>query len=53
VLGDTAGGWALPDRARAVIDREYVLAAAGLLAADHPGVAGALAETLLTPERDR
>ncbi|BCY08097.1 glutamate mutase L [Actinoplanes sp. L3-i22] len=53
VLGDTAGGWALPDRARAVIDREYVLAAAGLLAVDQPAVAGALADTLLAAGRDR
>ncbi|AEV83695.1 glutamate mutase [Actinoplanes sp. SE50] len=47
VLHDTAGGWALPDRARTVIDKEYVLAAAGLLATDHPAVSGALLQTLL------
>ena len=35
VLGDTAGGWAVPAAARTVVDREYVLAAAGLLAIDH------------------
>ncbi|GLW28560.1 glutamate mutase L [Actinoplanes regularis] len=49
VLGDTAGGWALPDRARSVVDREYVLAAAGLLAVDQPVAAGGLLDTLLTP----
>jgi uncharacterized protein (TIGR01319 family) len=53
VLGDTAGGWALPDRARAVVDSAYVLAAAGLLAVDHPAVAGALADTLLAAGPDR
>ncbi|MEV6303511.1 glutamate mutase L [Actinoplanes sp. NPDC051861] len=42
VLGDVVGGWAPPERAKAVIDDQYVLAAAGLLAVDHPQVAGAL-----------
>ncbi|WP_343448179.1 glutamate mutase L [Micromonospora oryzae] len=42
VLSDHAGGWAVPRAARAVVDVEYVLAAAGLLAADHPQAAGAL-----------
>ncbi|MEV5691195.1 glutamate mutase L [Micromonospora globbae] len=42
VLADHAGGWALPRAARAVVDVEYVLAAGGLLAAEHPQVAGAL-----------
>ncbi|UQU61512.1 glutamate mutase L [Couchioplanes caeruleus] len=46
VLGDTAGGWALPRTTRRVIDREYVLAAAGLLAEDHPGPAAALVNGL-------
>jgi hypothetical protein len=35
VLGDTAGGWAAPATARTVVDEQYVLAAAGLLAIDH------------------
>jgi uncharacterized protein (TIGR01319 family) len=39
VLGDTAGGWAAPAAARRVVDSRYVLAAAGLLAAEHPGAA--------------
>lgn len=43
VLRDSAGGWKLPRRARAVVDVHYVLAAAGLLAADHPSAATTLA----------
>ncbi|MEU4238462.1 glutamate mutase L [Actinoplanes sp. NPDC026619] len=46
VLGDTAGGWAAPATARVVIDERYVLAAAGLLASDHPQAASALLNTL-------
>ena len=46
VLGDTAGGWAAPAGAKRVIDTEYVLAAAGLLATDHPAVAAGLVNTL-------
>ncbi|MFG2052510.1 glutamate mutase L [Micromonospora sp. NPDC048930] len=42
VLTDHAGGWPLPRAARPVVDVDYVLAAAGLLAADHPGAAAAL-----------
>ena len=42
VLGDTAGGWAAPVTARQKIDSAYVLAAAGLLAADHPDTAAGL-----------
>jgi uncharacterized protein (TIGR01319 family) len=42
VLGDTAGGWAAPATARRMIDTRYVLAAAGLLAADHRSVAAGL-----------
>ncbi|MEV0326775.1 glutamate mutase L [Micromonospora echinospora] len=47
VLGDHAGGWAVPRAARAVVDASYVLAAAGLLAADHPQVARAVLRTHL------
>ena len=36
VLTDHAGGWALPRAAPWSIDADYVLAPAGLLAADHP-----------------
>jgi uncharacterized protein (TIGR01319 family) len=46
VLGDTAGGWPIPDRAKRVIDTEYVLAAAGLLAGDHPDAAHRLLNAL-------
>ncbi|WP_446214800.1 glutamate mutase L [Micromonospora sp. IBHARD004] len=42
VLGDHAGGWPLPRAARPVVDVDYVLAAGGLLAADHPTAARAL-----------
>ncbi|MBB2949250.1 uncharacterized protein (TIGR01319 family) [Actinoplanes lutulentus] len=47
VLGDLAGGWAMPEQARTVVDAEYVLAAAGLLSADHPEAAAGLLNTLL------
>jgi uncharacterized protein (TIGR01319 family) len=46
VLGDAAGGWAAPRSARRVIDSEYVLAAAGLLAEDHPVAAAGLVNSL-------
>ncbi|GAA3960178.1 glutamate mutase L [Actinoplanes auranticolor] len=46
VLGDTAGGWAAPAGARRAVDTEYVLAAAGLLAAEHPRAAAALVDAL-------
>jgi uncharacterized protein (TIGR01319 family) len=41
-LNDHAGGWALPRSARVVLDVDGVLAAAGLLAGDHPEAAVAL-----------
>jgi uncharacterized protein (TIGR01319 family) len=41
-LADHAGGWPLPRHARVVIDTDYVLAPAGLLAAEHPAAARAL-----------
>lgn len=47
VLGDLAGGWAVPERARTVVDDQYVLAAAGLLAAEHPAAAAGLLSVLL------
>jgi uncharacterized protein (TIGR01319 family) len=46
VLGDVAGGWALPRAPRRIVDGEYVLAAAGLLAEDHPWVAGELVASM-------
>jgi hypothetical protein len=42
VLDDRVGGWRLPERAQTTVDRDYVLAAAGLLAADHPDAAASL-----------
>ena len=36
VLADHGGGWALPREPTIAIDADYVLAAAGLLAAEHP-----------------
>ena len=36
---DVAGGWQLPRRPRVVVDHDYVLAAAGLLADRHPQAA--------------
>ncbi|MGC5051659.1 glutamate mutase L [Micromonospora sp. DT48] len=47
VLTDHAGGWALPRAARPVVDTDYVLAAAGLLAEEHPVAARALVRPLL------
>jgi uncharacterized protein (TIGR01319 family) len=46
VLGDAAGGWAAPAAARTVVDEQYVLAAAGLLAIDHRDAARALVNAL-------
>jgi uncharacterized protein (TIGR01319 family) len=50
VLGPSVGrdaDWQLPERAQVVMDTEYVLAAAGLLAADHPDAAYRLVSRLL------
>ncbi|MDO9494337.1 MAG: glutamate mutase L, partial [Nocardioides sp.] len=47
VGADLEDGWQLPERARVVVDTSYVLAAVGLLAADHPSAAYRLALTLL------
>ena len=52
-LADHAGGWLLPERPRAVVDSHYVLAAAGLLAADHPRAAARLLRTHLGGADDR
>ncbi|MEV6522594.1 glutamate mutase L [Longispora sp. NPDC051575] len=41
-LSDHAGSWPTPRAAHRHVDRAYVLAAAGLLAEDHPDVARAL-----------
>ncbi len=44
---DHAGGWRVAERARAVVDDHYVLFAAGLLRAEHPRAAAALARHVL------
>jgi uncharacterized protein (TIGR01319 family) len=50
VVNDHAGGWATPAHATIVVDRRYVLAAAGLLAGEHPSAAlRLLCDHLLTP----
>ncbi|HET8664793.1 MAG TPA: glutamate mutase L [Nocardioides sp.] len=38
-VGQVEGGWQLPQHAQVTVDQQYVLAAAGLLAAPHPEVA--------------
>ncbi|NYD43004.1 glutamate mutase L [Nocardioides panaciterrulae] len=43
------GGWQLPERPRVVVDADYVLAAAGLLAGQHPDAAYRLAMRVLDP----
>ena len=43
---DLAGGWQLPRDPEVVVDRDYVLAAAGLLAEDHPQEAYVLVSRL-------
>ena len=50
VLGPSIGhdgDWQLPEQARVVVDHDYVLAAAGLLAAEHPEAASRLVTSLL------
>ncbi|WP_107771225.1 glutamate mutase L [Nocardioides sediminis] len=42
------GGWQLPRSPRVVVDRDYVLAAAGLLVAEHPVAAHRLVQRLAT-----
>ena len=44
---DLEGGWQLPRAPRVVVDSDYVLAAAGLLAEDHPQEAHALVSRLV------
>jgi hypothetical protein len=49
VLGrhlDASADWQLPEAPRAVVDHDYVLAPAGLLADEHPEAAYALLQTL-------
>ncbi|MFZ5846284.1 MAG: glutamate mutase L [Actinomycetota bacterium] len=46
LLADDGQGWQLPEKPRVAVDTDYVLAAAGLLAEDHPGAAYRLLERL-------
>ena len=45
--GDDADGWQLPRAPRRIVDRDYVLAPAGLLAEQHPEAAYRLLQSLL------
>ena len=47
VTGEVPGGWQLPRAPRLVVDRDCVLAPAGLLAENHPEAALSLLQTLL------
>ena len=49
---DFEDGWQLPREARLVVDSDYVLAAAGLLAERHPVAAYRLVRRLATDERE-
>jgi uncharacterized protein (TIGR01319 family) len=49
---DFEDGWQLPREARLVVDSDYVLAAAGLLAERHPVAAYRLVRRLVTDERE-
>jgi uncharacterized protein (TIGR01319 family) len=49
---DLGGGWAVPEHARTVTDSQYVLAAAGLLADEHPEAAAILVSRGLRVDRD-
>ena len=46
---DSPDGWQLPRAPRVAVDRDYVLAPAGLLAAEHPAAAYALLRSLRGP----
>lgn len=46
LTGHSPEGWQLPDHPRVVLDRDYVLAAVGLLAEGHPAAATGLARGL-------
>ncbi len=47
---DLAGGWPLPESPRLLVDDRYVLAAAGLLGAEHPAAADQLLRSCLAPQ---
>ena len=50
-VGEVEGGWQLPVRPRVVVDRDYVLAAAGLLVERHPDAAYRLVQRLVAATR--
>ena len=50
LAADPGAGWQLPEHPRTVIDRDYVLAPVGLLAAEHSEAAHSLARRLLRTE---
>ena len=50
---DVPGGWLVPRAPRVMVDRTYVLVAAGLLARTHPDVANALLATQLIDSEGR
>jgi uncharacterized protein (TIGR01319 family) len=50
-VGEVEGGWQLPRRPEVVVDTDYVLAAAGLLAAHHPEAATRLVSRMTAPNR--
>jgi hypothetical protein len=49
-VADHGGGWRVPEHAATAVDDRYVLFAAGLLAAEHPEAAAALARRVLIAE---
>ncbi|RYU13955.1 glutamate mutase [Nocardioides iriomotensis] len=49
LAADPGAGWQLPEHPRTVVDRDYVLAPVGLLAAAYPEAARSLARRLLRP----
>jgi hypothetical protein len=48
-VGAVEGGWQLPERPQVTVDQHYVLAAAGLLAAEHPEAARRIVGHLAHP----
>ncbi|MET0997901.1 MAG: glutamate mutase L, partial [Marmoricola sp.] len=50
LTGVSPEGYQLPEHPRVVVDRDYVLAAVGLLSESHPDAAAALARSLSTCE---
>lgn len=53
VVGRDRHGWQLPESPRVVVDHDYVLAAVGLLAGEHPEAAARLADRLATGSRPK